>query len=288
MNTSVFDDVLGHTSNKKGKKAAATMTNKRSYNPFAPSFDDDDESMGYENMSNDSAFFSSDLSADFRGKPNKGGRGNKVARTFFFGRARKSNNDPDKVVKIASRQDSDEEIADSENDRQGRRSDKVPQKDNGTDESKDSGRHPHWDSSCGKLFFIWLFLTATIYGSIAVVSSLLLLLAFPYTRWFESERERDLFQLACLGFAIMFCLILTSMWISYKEQQYGWAFVASLPSLAIFAAVVIILQTGDIGPSSTAAYMNDDYGYDGMDAYDQGYDPNAYDQGYDPNANGGY
>lgn len=154
------------------------------------------------------------------------------------------------------------------------------------DESKDVGEEE--ENVCMKLFFIWMYITATIYGSISVVSAFLLLLAFRYVSWFESERERDLFQFACLGFTIMFSLIVTSMWISFKEKQYGWAFVASLPSVAVFSAVIIILQTGDIGPAATTAPSDYYYGNGDYDMNYDMYDANGQAYGYDQGNGGGY
>ena len=71
------------------------------------------------------------------------------------------------------------------------------------------------------------------------------LFGFFYTGYFDSERERDFFQIASLGFMAMFGWVLLSMWVSFKEKNYGWAFIASLPSLLIIAMTVIVLTTGD-------------------------------------------
>ena len=101
------------------------------------------------------------------------------------------------------------------------------------------------DDNFGTLFFLWLYMTGTIYGSMMLMSGVAFLFSFFFTDRFTSERERDFFQLAMLGFAAMFGWVLLSMWISYREKQFGWAFVASLPSIGILALVVIVVTTGD-------------------------------------------
>lgn len=96
----------------------------------------------------------------------------------------------------------------------------------------------------GMLFFLYIYMTGTIYGSMLIVSTGLFLISFVYASPFDTERERDFFQLACLAFTAMFGWVLTSMWISYKERQYGWAFISSLPSIGVIALVVVVLTTG--------------------------------------------
>lgn len=286
MNTSFLnDDVLGPPRRGKVVGSRNPFEKERSTNPFdAHSFDhDEEESRGYYN----SSFFSTGLSADFqanKAEPDAAriqksaeGKGRRAYFAKLFARkANKSklaNNEEVELSDAETTSESEWEDERAESRRNKKRRNKTTLPDNTGDESKDDNEEEHvdWNGPCTKLFFIWMYITATIYGSIGLLSAVLLLLAFRYVQWFESERERDLFQLACLGFCIMFSLIVTSMWISFKEKQYCWAFVASLPSVAVFSAAIIILQSGDIGAASPTAAPADYYDYGmngGMEYYD--------------------
>lgn len=296
MNTSIFnDDLLGPPRQGKGVGSRNPFEKERSTNPFAHSFDnDEEESRRYYN----SSFFSTGLSADLHGnKPDARrqktaeGKGKKAYfAKLFAGRANKRANIKDNEVELsesesASELEWEDERAESRRKSERRYNTALP--DNTSDEPKDDNEEEHvdWNGPCTKLFFIWMYITATIYGSIGLVSAVLLLLAFRYVQWFESERERDLFQLACLGFCIMFSLIVTSMWISFKEKQYCWAFVASLPSVAVFSAAIIIFQSGDIGAPPTTAPI-DYYDYD-MNGGMEYYDANGQEYGYEQGNGGG-
>lgn len=114
-----------------------------------------------------------------------------------------------------------------------------------TDMPTKQGKVHEIDETPGTLFFLYLYMSGTIYGSMLLLSSGAFLFGFFYTGYFESERERDFFQIAMLGFSAMFGWVLLSMWISFKEKNYGWAFISSLPSLVIIALVVIVITTGD-------------------------------------------
>jgi hypothetical protein len=115
-------------------------------------------------------------------------------------------------------------------------------------EQQEQGKEQNSSNQCSNGFFRWwMYLTAAVYVLMFLLASGSLVFTLVFDYWwnieFETDRERDFFQLAMVGFSALFAWVLASMWVAYTVEHDGWAFLSSLPSLGIIALGVVVMAT---------------------------------------------